>query len=105
MGWVARFISFHKPKRPEALNDRDIELFLDDLSVNRNCSISTQKTAPNARVFLYRNLLQQEVTLKFTHANQLVRVPVLFAHNEALAVIEQLQDVYKLIAQILYGSV
>ena len=62
VGWVVRFIRFHKFRHPEELNDRDIESFLDHLSVRRNCSANTQKTALNALIFLYRQFCNARVS-------------------------------------------
>lgn len=82
----------------------DIEDFLNDLAVNRNCSINTQKIALNSIVFLYRNFLKREVEVNFSYARPSVRVPVVFTHSETSQIFQQLDGVYKLVAQLLYGS-
>ncbi len=55
--------------------------------------------------FLYKHHLGIELPkIRFRYARRPRRMPTVFSHNEALAVIQQLDGVDKLIARILYGS-
>jgi hypothetical protein len=54
VGWILRFIRFHEKQHPERLGNKHVEAFLNHLSVNRECSVNTQKVALNALVFLFR---------------------------------------------------
>jgi site-specific recombinase XerD len=51
--WIKRFIYFHNKRHPESMGKSDIETFLTHLAVSANASISTQRTALNALVYLY----------------------------------------------------
>lgn len=104
--WVVRFIRFHRYKHPAKMNNRDIETFLSDLAVNKYCSVSTQRTALNALVFLFKKFLQREDlgTLIFSNSKKNRRIPTVFTHEEALQVISQLQGLYKLMAEYMYGA-
>jgi len=104
VSWVKRYVHFHDLQHPEKLQDVDIEAFLNDLAEKRSCSINTQKIALNALIYLYRNFLEREVQVNFSYARNSIRVPVVFTHPEALRVIENLDGVYQLVAQLLYGS-
>ncbi|MDQ7050243.1 MAG: site-specific integrase [Enterobacterales bacterium] len=56
VNWVVQFIRFHKMKHPDELGEQDIEAFLNHLVLQRNCSKSTQRTALNALIFLFKNI-------------------------------------------------
>ncbi|MDG1444636.1 MAG: integron integrase [Pseudomonadales bacterium] len=104
VGWVVRYIRFCHHQHPLSLQDSDIAAFLSHLAVNRHCSINTQKVALNALVFMYRSFLKREVSVQFQKSRYEARVPVVFTHDEALRVIQNLEGVYKLISQLLYGT-
>lgn len=104
VGWILRFIRFHGRKHPEQMGSEQVEEFLNHLSVHKNCSVNTQKVALNALVFLFREFLKIELTLKYKTAKTVTRVPVVFSHSEALAVISNLSGVHQLVARLLYGS-
>lgn len=104
VSWVLRYIRFHRRKHPAEMSEAHIEMFLDDLGVHKNASKNTQRTALNALVFLYREFLQSELKdLKYTHAKQQRRLPVVFTHSEAQQVISALKYPYKLMAQLMFG--
>ncbi len=103
--WILRFIRFHNRQHPQKLGGQEVSLFLSDLAVQRHCSGGTQRTALNALVFLYKHHLGIELPkINFRYARRPRRVPTVFSHNEALAVIQRLEGIDKLIARILYGS-
>jgi len=80
--------------------------FLTHLAVEGNVSSSTQNQALSALLFLYRHVLEQE----FGWLEDVVRaktdkhVPEVFAHQEALAVLANLNGVNWLIGKLQYGS-
>lgn len=102
--WILRFIRFHAKRYPGDMGGSEVEAFLNHLSVKRQCSVNTQKTALNSLVFLYREFFKRELQLNYRSAKAVVRVPVVFTHEEAMAVIGNLTGIYQLIAQLLYGS-
>ena len=50
--WNLRFIRFHGKRYPGDIGCSEVEAFLNHLSVKRQCSVNTQKTALNSLVFL-----------------------------------------------------
>ena len=66
--------------------------------------MNTQKVALNALVFLFREFLKIELSLNYKPAKTVTRVPVVFSHSEAVAVISNLSGVHQLIVKLLYGS-
>lgn len=103
--WIKRFIRFHGLTHPRKLGPGAVEAFLSHLAVQRNTSVNTQRTALNALVFLYREFLGADLgTLTFQKPTKARRLPVVFSHDEALAVIGQLDGEHRLIAQLMYGA-
>lgn len=103
--WVLRYIRFNGRQHPETLSARHVDAFLSHLALQRHCSPSTQKTALNALVFLYREFLQHPLDdLNFSYSHKAPRVPVVFSHEEATAIISNLSGTNKLVAQLIYGA-
>lgn len=86
------------------MGNQEVEAFLNHLAVKNNCSPNTQKLALNALVFLFREFLQIELTLKFNYSKRKPRVPVVFTHAEAMAVIDEMQGVNQHVTSLMYGS-
>ena len=84
----------------------EIQAYLNHLAVNRQVSPSTQSTALNAIVFLYRHVLE----LAFDDLDQLQRakrrpsIPVILSANEILSILAQMTGANKLMAELIYGT-
>lgn len=103
--WVTQYIRFHKRRHPGDMGAKEVEAYLAYLALQRNASPSTQKTALNALVFLYKRFLSTPLEdLSFQYATKPVRTPTVFTHAEAMRVIELLPSPYRLMAQLMYGS-
>lgn len=61
LDWIKRFILFHGKRHPENMGNAEVEQFLTHLAVERNVAASTQNQALNAIVFLYKEVLGQEL--------------------------------------------
>ena len=103
--WIKRFIRFHGMRHPSTCSATEVEQFLSHLAVQRNNSVSTQRTALNAIVFLFREFLEQPLDeLSFEMARKPRRLPTVFTHDEAKAVINGLEGAPQLVARLMYGS-
>ena len=104
--WVKRFIFYHNKQHPKDLGVAEVEQFLHHLAVVKNVSIGTQKVALNALAFLYNQFLNIPLgdDVFITKAKVQRRVPVVFSHQEATAVIARLSHPWQLIASIMYGG-
>src|SRR5712691_2133400 len=69
--WVKRFILFHGKKHPSEMGSEEINEYLTHLAVERHLSASTQSQALAAILFLYRDVLGEEVPW----LTELVRAP------------------------------
>lgn len=104
-GWIRDFIRFHNMRRPEEMGKAEVDAWLGYLAAQRNVSINTQKTALNAVVFLYRQFLGIDLgKLNFDRTNKGRRLPVVFTHDEAMAVIGHLEGHHRLLASLMYGT-
>lgn len=75
--WIVYYSRFHKMRHPGEMEASDIDAFLSFLALERNVSPSTQKTALNALVFLYKQFLNVPLgNLQFRYARPSRRIPV-----------------------------
>jgi len=84
----------------------DVVEFLSDLAVNGHVSASTQNQALCALVFLYREVLGRELEGldNAVRARRPAQLPVMMSQSEVRALFEALDERYRLIASLLYGS-
>jgi len=104
--WIKHYIIFHKKRHPKDMGAPEIEDFLAYLAQERHVAASTQNQALSALLFLYKNVLQQEVAALPTlvHAGRPKHLPTVLTHDEALAVINRMTGKSRLMARLLYGS-
>ncbi len=104
--WIERFIRFHKLRHPKEMNSPEVEAFLTHLAVKQNVSPSTQNQALSALLFLYRNVLNIELTgrIDAVRANRDKRLPVVLTKAEVQTVIGQMTGLHQMMAKLLYGS-
>lgn len=104
--WIRFFIRFHRMQHPRYLGAQDVSAFLSWLATDRQVAAATQNLALNALVFLYANVLDQPLgdIGETVRAKRPTKLPTVLSHNEAMAIIDHLQDPYKLIASLMYGA-
>lgn len=59
--WIKRFILFHHKQHPSEMGAPEVQAFLTYLAVERHVAASTQQQALSALLFLYREVLHQEL--------------------------------------------
>ena len=84
----------------------EIELFLSDLAVSRNVAASTQNQALNAILFLYREVLKQDVDfeLRAIRSKKPRNLPTVLSRREVAKILFQLDGVKLLIVQLMYAA-
>lgn len=103
--WVKKYIRFHNKRHPKEMGAREIEQFLEWLATQRFCSPATQKIALNALNCFYFKFMEIDFgTLNFRRPSRSPRIPVVFSHAEATAVIEALNEPVRLVAELMYGA-
>lgn len=106
VSWILRYIRYHNKKHPKDMGQNEIEAFLNYLVLQRYCSKSTQRTALNAIMFLYNKFLNRNDIgqLNYKSSKRHPRIPVVFTHEEAIKIINQLNGKHKLMTRLMYGS-
>lgn len=104
--WVRRYIQFHGRRHPAGLGAPELEAFLTHLAVGRNVAASTQNQALSAILFLYRDVLGQQLPWLdgVTRAKKPARLPVVLTPLEVQQVLELLPGTHALMGRLLYGS-
>jgi integron integrase len=106
VGWIRRFILFHDKRHPAAMGAAEVTRFLSALVVQRNVAASTQNQALSALLFLYREVLEQELPWldDLVRAKTRERIPAVLTRDEVQAVIDGLDGPPRLVALLLYGA-
>ena len=104
--WVRRFVLFHGKKHPLHMGEKEIGEFLTHLAVKENVAPSTQNQALSAILFLYKDVLRQELNWvdNILWAKKEKRLPVVFTKEEAKKVLKMLEGTKHIIASLIYGS-
>ena len=103
--WITRFILFHGKRHPQTMGAKEVSEFLTDLAAKHNVAASTQNQAFSALLFLYKEVLKQELPWidDVQRAKRPAKLPVVFTPDEARAVLAKMGGVARLMAQMLYG--
>jgi len=104
--WIVRFVRFHNYTHPKFLKENDVVSFLNYLANDLNVAASTQNQALSAIVFLYSHILSKPLDHldKLKRAKKPKRLPVVLTEQEAMAIINSMNGVPKLVLSLLYGS-
>lgn len=103
---IRRFLDFHPQKSAPELGMAEIREYLTHLAVEGNVAASTQNVARNALLFLYREVLDREVSplTGVAPARRPERLPVVFTRAEVKAILSHLDGTPALMAALLYGA-
>jgi site-specific recombinase XerD len=104
--WIERFIRFHQLRHPKEMGAANITQFLTHLARVGNVSAATQNQALSALLFLYQQVLKQEVGWidQVERAKRPKRVPVVLTRDEVHKIFAHLHGTPRLMAGLLYGS-
>jgi integron integrase len=106
VNWIKRYMLFHNKRHPNEMGSAEIEAFLTHLAVQEKVAASTQNQALSALLFLYREVLQQDLDLPIhaVRAKRPKRLPTVLTREEVRQVLNQLSGHHRLMAQLFYGS-
>jgi integron integrase len=104
--WARRFILFHGKRHPAEMGAPEVEAFLTHLATRKNVSASTQNQALSALLFLYREVLSQQLPWMddIRRAKRSERLPIVLSREEVARVLDQMNGVTWLMASLLYGA-
>jgi integron integrase len=106
LGWARRFLSAHAGVDPAQLSGSDITRFLSNLAVRGKVSASTQNQAFSAILFLFRDVLNREVTglNESLRARRPTRLPQVLSPEEVARLLRGLEGAPWLMASLMYGA-
>jgi integron integrase len=106
VSWIRRFVVFHHKRHPRELGENEIRAFISHLAVEGAITASTQTVALSALLFLYRDVLKQDLPYvsNIERARKPKRLPVVFTRDEVKRILANLQGTHWLIGGLLYGS-
>src|SRR5437764_12618945 len=104
--WIERFIRFHRLRHPKDMGAAEITQFLTHLARIGNVSAATQNQALSALLFLYQQVLKQEVGWidQIERAKRPKRVPIVLTRDEVHKIFGHLHGMPRIMAGLLYGS-
>ena len=106
VGWIRRYILFHKKRHPNEMGEAEINAFVTHLAVEGPVGASTQTQALSALLFLYRHVLFKELPDLDTviRAKRPGRLPTVLTRAEVRRVIRNMEGTPRLVAVLLYGT-
>lgn len=104
--WIKRYILHFGKRHPDAMGAAEVEAFLTHLAVAGKVAASTQNQAKSALLFLYREVLGQELPWldNVEQAKTPKRLPVVLTQAEVQAVLSRLKGTDWLMGSLLYGA-
>jgi len=106
VGWVRRFILSNGKRHPREMGGREVEAFLTLLATQDRVAASTQNQALSALLFMYREVLGQELPWmeEIHRAKRPARLPTVLTRDEVAALLGEMSGTTWLMAVLLYGS-
>ena len=106
VGWIRRFLLFHRDQNPTTMSEVAVGHFLSSLASDRRVSASTQNQALNAILFLYRDVLEKEIGYVggVVRAKRPTRLPVVLTKEEVRMILTHLHGTEWIMTMLLYGA-
>lgn len=104
--WVKRFIFFFDKRHPNEMGELEIKEFLNWLADKQKIAAPTQNQALCALLFFYRHVLKRDIKWVegLAWAKRPRKLPVVFSKTEIKRIMPLMDETYRLIAKIMYGS-
>ena len=104
--WVRSFLKFNSSTRPRDLNETHIVHYLSYIAQKRNVAASTQNQALNAVIFLFKYVLEKNVSALhgIVWARKSKHLPAVLSIDEVKSVLSNLTGIQWLIGCLLYGT-
>lgn len=106
LGWMKRYIRFHKYRHPLDLGANEVEAFLSSLAMERDVAAATQGIALASLLFLYRHVLGVQLPWmdEIVRARRPRRLPTVLSEDEVRRLLLQMDGDMWLVASLLYGG-
>ena len=104
--WIKHYIFFHNKRHPLEMGKKEIEIFLTHLAVDKKVSPSTQNQAFSAILFLYKEVLNIDMSnqnIQALRAKERKHMPAVLTKDEVLEILGNIKGIYKLMGLVMYG--
>src|SRR5262249_48649128 len=93
VGWVRRYVLFHKKRHPSEMGETEINAFVMHLASAEGVGASTQTQALSALLFLYRHVLGRDLPDLDTviRAKRQGRMPTVLTRSEVRRVVARME--------------
>jgi integron integrase len=104
--WIKRYILYHGKRHPSEMGEAEVSAFLSHLATGLKVAPSTQNQALSAILFLYRQVLGQELDWleNVVRAKRAQRLPVVLTKTQVQQLLAQLRGMHTLLGSLLYGT-
>ena len=108
--WVRFYVRWHgrngKMTHPRDMGAKQVEAFLTMLATERKVSASTHNQALSALLFLYREVLEEDLPwlTDINRPTQVRRIPSVLTKDEVAGLLAAMEGVTALLARLLYGT-
>lgn len=102
--WVRRYVRFLRGVHPRKAGSEEVKRFIRHLAVDRNVSAGTQNQALAALLFLYKLYEIEIENIQLVRAKKDKRLPTILSQDEVFDLIKNMQGIYKIMAQLMYGG-
>lgn len=93
--WIKHYILYHNKRHPRDMKKAEIEAFLTHLAVDRKVSPTTQNQAFSAILFLYKEVLGEDISswnIQALRAKERKHIPVVLTKDEVQKVLVNLDE-------------
>ncbi|MFN5939281.1 MAG: integron integrase [Polaromonas sp.] len=108
--WIRFYVRWHgrngKMTHPRDMGAKQVEAFLTMLATERKVSASTHNQALSALLFLYREVLEEDLPwlTDINRPAQVRRIPSVLTKDEVVGLLAAMDGVTALLARLLYGT-
>ena len=104
MNWIRRYVRYFLPKHPRETGTDGVREYVTSLAVEGNIAPSTQNQCLAALKFLYKVLEIELGEIDMVRAKKEKPLPVVLTVSETIALLDNLDGVYKIMGEVIYGS-
>lgn len=104
--WIKGYINFHNKRHPADMGDKEVEMYLNYLVMNRNVAAQTQSIVLNALVFMYKEIIKKPLSVKlnYVHSRRAQKLPTVLSADEVCELLIQLPKQHYIPCALMYGS-
>ena len=104
--WIKSYILFNNKRHPSECHNKEVEAFLSYLTNSKNVAPKTQGLALNALTFLYKNIIEEPLTLElnFNRSQIQPKLPTVLTTQEVKTLLSRMNANYLLQCHLMYGS-